>query len=121
MTRLIHIYFRFSGRIPRATYWIASIPFIPIGIVAEIYDDRGWSIFLLLAMLWPALAIYAKRWHDRDKSGWWTLITLVPLVGPIWALVECGFLPGTVGQNRFGQPSTALEPTPTAPPVLPKP
>ena len=63
-----------------------------------------WSILLWLSMLWPALAIYAKRWHDRDKSGWWTLITLVPLVGPIWATVECGFLPGTVGQNRFGQP-----------------
>ena len=102
MNTLITIYFRFSGRIPRATYWLASIPIALIAVVAQMEDEHDWSILLWLGIIWPMLAIYAKRWHDRDKSGWWTLITLVPFVGPIWALVECGFLPGTVGQNRFG-------------------
>jgi uncharacterized membrane protein YhaH (DUF805 family) len=55
-----------------------------------------------LLFLYPALAIYAKRWHDRGKSGWWTLIILVPLIGSIWFLVECGFLRGTEGPNQFG-------------------
>jgi uncharacterized membrane protein YhaH (DUF805 family) len=55
-----------------------------------------------LIFIWPALAIYTKRWHDRDKSGWWTLISLVPVIGSIWMLVECGFLRGTEGPNRFG-------------------
>jgi uncharacterized membrane protein YhaH (DUF805 family) len=58
-------------------------------------------IFLLT--LWPSLAIYTKRWHDRNKSGWWSLIMLVPLIGGIWMLVECGFLRGTEGPNRFGE------------------
>ena len=115
MNTIFKIYFRFSGRIPRATYWLASIPIALLAVVAQIEDEHDWSILIWLAIVWPMLAIYAKRWHDRDKSGWWTLITLIPLVGPIWALVECGFLPGTVGQNRFGQPNTALEPTATAP------
>jgi uncharacterized membrane protein YhaH (DUF805 family) len=57
---------------------------------------------LILVTLWPALAIYTKRWHDRNKSGWWTLIILIPIVGPIWFLIEQGFLRGTEGPNRFG-------------------
>lgn len=57
---------------------------------------------LVLITLWPTLAIYTKRWHDRDKSGWWSLILFVPIIGSIWMLVECGFLRGTEGTNRFG-------------------
>jgi uncharacterized membrane protein YhaH (DUF805 family) len=57
---------------------------------------------LILITLWPALAIYTKRWHDRDKSGWWTLIIFIPIIGSIWLLVELGFLRGTDGPNRFG-------------------
>jgi uncharacterized membrane protein YhaH (DUF805 family) len=57
---------------------------------------------LVLLTLWPSLAMYTKRWHDRDKSGWWTLIILVPIIGSIWLLVELGFLRGTDGPNRFG-------------------
>ncbi|MCH8899533.1 MAG: DUF805 domain-containing protein, partial [Acidobacteria bacterium] len=55
-----------------------------------------------LAMIWPSLAISIKRWHDRDKSGWWVLIGLVPVIGGIWALVETGFLAGTSGPNQYG-------------------
>ena len=57
---------------------------------------------LWLIIIWPAICLYAKRWHDRDKSGWWTLIGLVPVIGGIWLLVELGFLRGTEGPNRFG-------------------
>ena len=57
---------------------------------------------LVLIVLWPTLAVYTKRWHDRDKSGWWSLIMFVPIIGGIWFLVECGFLRGTDGPNRFG-------------------
>ena len=102
MNTVIRIYFRFSGRIPRATFWLASIPIVLIAVVAQMEDEHDWSLLLWLATIWPALAIYAKRWHDRDKSAWWILITLIPLVGATWGLVECGFLPGTVGPNRFG-------------------
>jgi uncharacterized membrane protein YhaH (DUF805 family) len=57
---------------------------------------------LILLTLWPALAMYTKRWHDRDKSGWWSLIILIPIIGSIWFLVELGFLRGSDGPNRFG-------------------
>jgi uncharacterized membrane protein YhaH (DUF805 family) len=62
---------------------------IPIGIISLIF-------------LYPTLALYTKRWHDRGKSGWWTLIILIPLIGGIWALIELGILRGTVGPNQYG-------------------
>ncbi len=55
-----------------------------------------------LPLYWIGLAVTVKRSHDRDKSGWWILIALIPLIGAIWFLIEFGFLRGTPGPNRFG-------------------
>jgi uncharacterized membrane protein YhaH (DUF805 family) len=59
------------------------------------------GIFALLSLI-PAIIVHIKRFHDRDKSGWWVLIGLVPIIGAIWLLIELGFLKGTPGPNRFG-------------------
>jgi Protein of unknown function (DUF805) len=61
------------------------------------------GIFTLLAII-PAIMVYIKRFHDRDKSGWWVLIALIPIIGALCILIELGFLPGTPGPNRFGPP-----------------
>jgi uncharacterized membrane protein YhaH (DUF805 family) len=55
-----------------------------------------------IALFWVSLAVAVKRWHDRGKSAWWILIVFVPVVGGIWYLIECGFLEGTSGANRYG-------------------
>jgi uncharacterized membrane protein YhaH (DUF805 family) len=59
---------------------------------------------------WVALVlgviVYIKRFHDRDKSGWWVLIGLIPIIGAIWLPIELGFLKGTPRPNRFGPPVT---------------
>ena len=58
-----------------------------------------------LIWLWTHLAVFVKRWHDRDKSGWMILLILIPIVniiGFFWTLIECGFLDGTIGPNKFG-------------------
>ncbi len=98
----------FEGRVGRQTYWMAYLAFVGIavvlGIVSALLGKIGGLLLVLfcLAIIWPALAIQAKRWHDRDKSAWWILIGLVPFIGPLWALIENGFLRGTEGNNRFG-------------------
>jgi uncharacterized membrane protein YhaH (DUF805 family) len=51
---------------------------------------------------WISLAIAVKRYHDRDKSGWWVLIIFLPVIGALWYLIECGFLRGTDGNNDYG-------------------
>ena len=56
-----------------------------------------WSLFIFI----PALAVVIRRLHDTDRSGWWILISLVPLIGPIVLLVFC-CIDGTRGPNRFG-------------------
>jgi uncharacterized membrane protein YhaH (DUF805 family) len=59
-------------------------------------------VIVTLLFQWPQYALATKRWHDRGKSGWWSLIVLVPIVGGIWALVELGFLGGEPGVNVYG-------------------
>ncbi|MBX3567707.1 MAG: DUF805 domain-containing protein [Rhizobiaceae bacterium] len=103
----------FEGRINRAKFWACIGVFFVGAIIAMIIDNLigttiqnlpyGYVYVLyVLAMLYPVFSVYAKRWHDRDKSGWWTLIVLVPIIGGIWLLVELGILQGTRGPNRFG-------------------
>jgi uncharacterized membrane protein YhaH (DUF805 family) len=70
--------------------------------VAGLSDDKAEDVVNLL-LTWPALAVSVKRWHDRDKSGWWVLINLVPLIGMVWTLIENGLLPGTPGPNPYGE------------------
>jgi uncharacterized membrane protein YhaH (DUF805 family) len=59
------------------------------------------STLFNLAVLLPGIAIGVRRLHDLDRSGWWLLIFLIPLIGPIILLIWfC--TKGTEGPNRFG-------------------
>ena len=103
----------YEGRINRAKFW-AGLGVMFVGaIVAMLLDNLLGTNFngmpygfiyaiYILAALYLIFSVYAKRWHDRDKSGWWTLIALVPFIGAIWLLVELGILEGTKGPNRYG-------------------
>ena len=97
--------FSFQGRINRFPFWIVTIVLLGWGISfqqimgpfgPEHPMTLGSGLIVLLnfvIVVWIGLAVQIKRWHDRDKSGWWVLINLIPVIGPIWALVECGILP----------------------------
>ena len=106
---LPHILFSFSGRIPRMTYWLYGVlGLLLVSLMATLLlgiagvEERRAEVLANLLIAWPAAAISVKRWHDRDKSAWWLLINLVPVVGVIWSLVVNGFLRGTAGANCFG-------------------
>jgi len=97
----------YEGRFNRSRYWAFTLAYIGAYIVISIVDSiigAGGVLGLIFSLvaLYPAICITIKRWHDRDKSGWWVLIALIPIVGAIWTLVECGCLKGTDGPNRFG-------------------
>jgi uncharacterized membrane protein YhaH (DUF805 family) len=104
-----HLLFQFDGRINRAKFWAGVgallVGYFVIAILFSAIDSgavRGILGILYLAFIWPSLAISIKRWHDRDKSGWWVLIGFIPLIGGIWVLIETGFLEGTKGPNQYG-------------------
>lgn len=107
------LFFSFQGRVTRSTYWLKYyLPYIAIyvlliglDVVAGSADtNAGIGIFsgiFALAAIWPSLAISVKRCHDRNRSGWFLLIGLIPIVN-FWLLIELGFLRGTEGPNQYG-------------------
>ncbi len=115
---LLSVLFGFTGRIRRREYWAISFgSFAVFGLLLigmatdakEEADGLSMATYLggLLSTLlyfWVNLACNVQRWHDRNKSGFWTLISLVPFIGWVWALIETAFLPGTPDRNRFGPP-----------------
>ena len=101
-------YFSFDGRISVADYWIKGfLVLFSMGFLVLMVDMAlGTSGFIygsfLLVSIWTGAALIVKRWHDRNKSGWHYWILLIPLVGPIWTLIEAGCMEGTKGDNRYG-------------------
>jgi uncharacterized membrane protein YhaH (DUF805 family) len=116
---LPQLYFSLNGRIGLATYWLKGVlPIIAfafllgfiLGYIDELYFTYSQYSGILpiagsLMIIWPGIAVTVKRWHDRDKSGWWILIGLLPILGIIWAFIENGFLPGSKGPNHYGSKS----------------
>ena len=117
-------YLNFSGRARRPEYWWWFLFQIAVSVVIMILEGGGttfstgagvfwvynsgplqwfWplqSVWLLINLL-PGLAVSVRRLHDLDKSGWWLLLGLIPLVGAIILLVWFGSK-GTAGPNSFG-------------------
>ncbi len=112
------ILFSFEGRIGRLSYWLSVIGLsFSWGIFGYFVDDIGitrlpepdrllstLSGIYGLAILWVSFAVQVKRWHDRDKSGWWCLINLMPVIGTLWSFIELGLLSGDDELNRYGPP-----------------
>ncbi len=75
------------------------------GIAGNSGGGFGFGLLIgfaaIIADIWFSLAQYVKRLHDTDKSGWWILLFLIPIVNIVLALYML-FADGTVGPNRYG-------------------
>jgi len=106
-------YATFGGRARRKEYWMFTLFSLIITIGLTVLDGvtgmlvPGAGIGLLsgiysLAVLIPTLAVAIRRLHDTNRSGWWLLISLIPLIGMIVLLVF--FVSDTKPEeNRFGE------------------
>jgi uncharacterized membrane protein YhaH (DUF805 family) len=100
-----------EGRISRRRFWLWGVGAM-LGLALVLHGLLAVARVRLavaehvvnVLLLWPVLAISIKRWHDRDRPGWWALLALVPVVGWLWLLLANGFLRGTPGANRYGPP-----------------
>jgi uncharacterized membrane protein YhaH (DUF805 family) len=134
---LQYIFTSFDGRINRAKWWAgAAILLIVWKVIDAILGAStiGSVIVVLvtLALFYPAYAVCAKRFQDRDRPGKTALYGLVPLtiaalletfgwtgtldesnglgwicnliyIGvALWFVIELGILRGTPGQNHYG-------------------
>lgn len=83
--------FSFDGRISRSDYWLKfNIPCMVILFISVFLDEAigttrngGMALFTLIFLLlsiYPFLAVNVKRCHDRDRTGWFVLVFLIPIV-----------------------------------------
>jgi uncharacterized membrane protein YhaH (DUF805 family) len=99
----------FSGRARRKEFWMFTLFNILISIAIGVVESAlgvtsGYGLvsgLYALAVFIPSLAVLVRRLHDTDRSGWWALLLLIPLIGSLVLLVfAC--IEGTRGDNRFG-------------------
>jgi uncharacterized membrane protein YhaH (DUF805 family) len=124
-------YATLSGRASRSEYWFFSLfyviglvtiyvaslvlgalllgsPFTLVwggigllGLLGALGAGGVLAFLFGLVMLIPHWAVSVRRLHDSDKSGWWLLLGLVPVVGGLIVMILM-LLPGTPGPNRYG-------------------
>lgn len=98
-------YTDFSGRSQRAEFWYFALFFIIGWILVFVLEINtgliGLNILFSLAHIVPAFALFIRRLHDIGKSGWWVLITFIPLIGTI-AMTIIGLI-DSVEDNKYGQ------------------
>lgn len=102
----------FSGRARRAEYWYFFLIYTVVYLALAIADvilgtfsmENGIGLLtgiFALATLLPSVGVSVRRLHDTNRSGWWLLLFLIPLIGTIVAIILLS-LKGTEGENRFG-------------------
>jgi uncharacterized membrane protein YhaH (DUF805 family) len=79
-------YADFSGRARRSEYWWFMLFVVVVSLVLSMVSNTVSSIFTLATLL-PSIAAAARRLHDTNRSGWWQLISLVPVIGLIVLIV----------------------------------
>lgn len=113
-------YATFSGRSRRKEYWYFVLFYVILAVIVGTFD-RGFGLrslayggmglaggLISLVLLLPSLGVTVRRLHDLDRSGWWLLVGLIPIIGGIVMLVwMCSR--GTDGGNRFGPDPLATD------------
>jgi len=111
--QLFSFCFSFKGRTNRLHWWFIQLFVLsPVILYYCFYIDgqtvEAWQLFLVY-ILFIILAIVnfsvcARRYHDINKSSFRQLLRLVPVIGSLWVMIECGFLRGSPAPNRYGNP-----------------
>lgn len=107
-----------NGRASRRDYWVRYwIPMLLLAVAAVgfdyatgFYSSPKLSAYLGSSQLvvfvlgtWLFTVVVVKRCHDINRSGWYTALCYVPIIGLIWLLVLVTLIPGTSGENVYGK------------------
>ena len=102
-------YVVFEGRSRRSEFWFWFLFVYAVAGLLVLFSSTDITGFIFstlyglfaIAIFLPSLAMQVRRLHDTDRSGWFILLALIPLVGAIILLVFY-VQEGTPGDNRFG-------------------
>ena len=108
-TDVIKKYAVFSGRATRPEFWwfalcnaiVFAVIYIVVGIIAGRGTGQAVGDLYLLAVFLPSLGVAIRRLHDTDRTGWWYLLVLIPIIGGIVLLVFM-VLASDPGPNKYG-------------------
>ncbi len=113
-----------EGRSTRSEFWYWNLTLFLAAMVINVIaafilsynraiscSEYGGLFSLLVTIFWPLLCVTVciRRLHDRNMSGWWFLVLLVPIASLVMLFIIM-FLPGTPGPNRFGPDPLGRQP-----------
>lgn len=102
-------YANFTGRARRKEFWFFTLVYMIITTITIVLDLalKTYGVItgvFILAMIVPSISVAVRRLHDINKSGWYYLIQMIPLVGPILVLIW--FATETKQEsNQWGNPA----------------
>jgi uncharacterized membrane protein YhaH (DUF805 family) len=76
--------------------------------IAEVNENI--YLIILILILYPSMMINIKRSHDRGKTGFFSLLLIVPIIS-LWPLIEFGFIAGQEEENKYGDPDSTWKNT----------
>ena len=90
----------FNNRAKRPEYWWFALFCFLVSLALNMVSGVASGLFSLITLL-PSLAVGARRLHDTNRSGWWQLLWIVPVIGWIVVIV---FLAqeGESAENQYG-------------------
>jgi len=94
-------YDEFRGRVSRKKFWMFVLVSLIISIILIFINIGIFLVYSVLVTL-PSLGVTVRRLHDTNRSGWFLLIELVPVIGGIYLLIICAE-EGTLGENDYGK------------------
>ena len=81
-------YADFKGRATRSEFWWFMLFIVLVSVATSILSDVLSGLFSL-AVLLPSVAVSTRRLHDVNRSGWWQLVGLIPVIGWILVIYWC--------------------------------
>lgn len=102
-------YCNFNGRASRSEYWwfvlFMAIVNFAIGFVLGIFGSSETGVSIItsivgLAFLLPGLGLCVRRLHDTGHSGWWVLLSVIPLANILLIVWFCQ--DSYHGMNQYG-------------------
>ena len=86
-------YATFSGRARRKEYWMFLLINLVVSVALALIDSLIGSVsesgmgllssVYSIGVLIPSLALSVRRLHDIGRTGWWELISIIPVIGAV--------------------------------------
>ena len=103
----------FNGRATRSEYWYFTLFNIltvwGFGLIDQLMGtfnfDAGYgplSAIYTLTMILPGLGVSIRRLHDTNRSGWWFMITIIPVFG-LLVFLYFALLESDPNPNQYGE------------------